>query len=226
MVREGIWNAASCGEMAIPARANSTTIPHISSHILYNVIKVALAAVGAASASKGFFLAAFHSLNWWYYGCSIEMWIFFKRYVIGLRVVASIQVLELWWGCWSCCKASCVAYCRKTVFSYSNWVMRSISSEIFSFSTSTSSRTANIRWDLTKSKSGTKNKNCSSVNLTSYTKEFFLFELEVDFCDAEDELDDDIGVSTEVCVGVLLGDVIGDSGGESEWVGAYSSSIE
>lgn len=43
------------------------------------------------------------------------------------------------------------AFAFNMVFSTSNWFIRSISSEIFSFNTSTSSRTANIKCDFTRS---------------------------------------------------------------------------
>lgn len=46
---------------------------------------------------------------------------------------------------------SWLAFAFKIVFSTSSWFIRSISSDIFSFSTSTSSRTANIKCDFTRS---------------------------------------------------------------------------
>jgi len=66
------------------------------------------------------------------------------------------------WDCWfllpccavpppSCASVSWVAWAFSIVFSSSSWLILSISSAIFSFNTSTSSRTANMRWLLTRS---------------------------------------------------------------------------
>lgn len=51
------------------------------------------------------------------------------------------------------------AFAFKIVFSTSNWFIRSISSDIFSFNTSTSSRTANIKCDFTRSYFESRRKN-------------------------------------------------------------------
>lgn len=61
-------------------------------------------------------------------------------------------------------------------------------------------------------KSGTKKRNCSSVSLTSYTKEFFLLlalPSIVLLVGVEER-----GVCAGVCVGVPLGVLSGDSGGD------------
>lgn len=66
------------------------------------------------------------------------------------------------WDCWfllpccavlppSCASVSWDAWAFSIVFSSSSWLILSISSAIFSFNTSTSSRTANMRWLLTRS---------------------------------------------------------------------------
>lgn len=56
-----------------------------------------------------------------------------------------------WRGWASFAKVSGLAAARRIPFSYSSWLFLSISSAICTFNTSTSSRTANIRWLFTKS---------------------------------------------------------------------------
>lgn len=64
----------------------------------------------------------------------------------------------------SCASVSWLACARRYVFSTSSWFILSISSAMRSFSTSTSSRTANIKWLLTRSW----NKNKKDLQTTGF----------------------------------------------------------
>ncbi len=68
---------------------------------------------------------------------------------VGRRGPQDVDVGGL--DCCNWVSVSCDAFALSKLFSYSNWLFFSKSSFICSFRTSTSSRTANIKWLLTRS---------------------------------------------------------------------------
>lgn len=102
--------------------------------------------------------------------CHIE-WVYETGPLDGLALVI-VCVVFVGAAVVNLVNVSCDAFAFKIVFSTSSWFIRSISSDIFSFKTSTSSRTANIKCDFTRSyrnnkkneiKQKTKNKIISKI---------------------------------------------------------------